>query len=116
MSEIASASVAKIHLPGARIRDHLGARAFDDDLAVMQYGDALGKAQRRIHVVLDHHDGHIAWDRAEQRAYRLALALGETGEWFIEHEQLRLLRQRHRQFEPAPLAVRGLDHDALGAV
>ena len=33
----ASASVAKIHLPGARIGDHLGARAFDDDLAVMQH-------------------------------------------------------------------------------
>ena len=31
-----SASVAKVDLPGARIGDHLGARALDDDLAEMQ--------------------------------------------------------------------------------
>ena len=98
------------------IGDHLGARALDDDLAVVQHGDALGKAERGVHVVLDHHDGDVARDGVEQRAHGLALGLGEPGERLVEQQQLRLLRQRHGELEPAALAVGGLDHDALGAV
>ena len=92
------------------------ARALDDHLAVVQHGDALGKAQRRVHIVLDHHDGHVARDRGEQRADGLALGLGQSGERLVEQQHFRLLRQRHGEFEPSPLAIGGLDHDPLGTV
>src|SRR6266403_2062654 len=105
MPEMSSASVAKINLPGARIGDHLGARTLDDDFAVVQYRDALGKCQRRVHIVLDHHDGHIARDGVEQRAYPLSLGLRKAGERLVEQQDSRLLGERHRELEPAPLAA-----------
>ena len=43
MSVKASALVAKVDLPRARIGDHLGAGALDDHLAEMQERDALGE-------------------------------------------------------------------------
>src|SRR5947199_8256298 len=104
MPESSSASVAKINLPGARIGDHLGTRTLDDDFAVVQYRDALGKGQRSIHVVLDHHDGHIARDGVEQRANPLPLSLGKTGERPVPHENLRAIGYRRCELAPAPPA------------
>ena len=52
----------------------------------------------------------------EQRAHGLPLALREAGQRLVEQQHLGLLRQRHREFEPPPLAVGGLGDDALGAV
>src|SRR5258708_39147724 len=103
MPEMSSASVAKINLPGARIGDHLGARTLDDDFAVVQYRDALGKCQRRVHIVLDHHDGHIARDGVEQRAYPLSLGLRKAGERLAEPPGFPPLALRPPDVGPAAL-------------
>src|ERR1700732_2643041 len=66
--------------------------------------------------MLDHDYGDIARDAVEQYTHGLALGMGEAGKWLIEQQEPGLLRQRHGQLEPAPLAIRGLDHDPLCAV
>src|SRR5438067_11390074 len=104
MPESSSASVAKINLPGARIGDHLRARTLDDDFAVVQYRDALGKCQRSIHVVLDHHDGHVAWDGVEQRANPLPLGLGRPGERPVSNEALGFWASAISSLDPGPSA------------
>ena len=114
MPAISSASVAKVHLPGARIGDHLGARAFDDDLAVMQHGDALGKASA-VSMSCSIITMVTSRGMVSSSARRSGARLRQPGERLVEQEHFGLLRQRHGEFEPAPLAVGGFDHDALGA-
>ena len=79
----------------------------------MQHGDALGERQRRVHVVLDHHDGDVARNAFEQRADRLALRLRQPGKRLVEQQDLRLLRERHRELEPAPFAIGRLAHHPI---
>src|SRR5207245_835698 len=108
MPESSSASVAKINLPGARIGDHLRARTLDDDFAVVQYRDALGKCQRSIHVVLDHHDGHIALAGVEPRANPMPLGLGKSGargRWTRREAAISCRSRPNINTDPAP-AVR----------
>ena len=81
----------------------------------MEHRDRFGEIERRIHVVLDHHDGDVARDLGKQLAHLTALFLAEARERFIEQEHLRLLRQRHRHFEPTPLAVRRFTHGTVRA-
>ena len=82
----------------------------------MQHRDALGKAKRGIHVVLDHDDGDVARNGVEQRANRLTLAPEKPGERMRREAAVRLLRERHGKLEPAPLAIGGLDDDPLRAL
>ena len=49
-------------------------------------------------------------------AHGLALALREAGERLVEQQHLGLLRQRHRELQPPPLAIGGFGDDAFGAV
>src|SRR5579884_1805006 len=113
MSASTSASFAKVDLLGARVGDDLGARALDLDLAEMQYRDALGEIERDIHVVLDHDDRDLARDLPEQVLDIAPLLDRQAGERLVEQQYLRALRQRHRDFDAAPLAIGGLRQRAL---
>ncbi len=66
--------------------------------------------------MLDHHDGDVARDGAEQGSHGLPFALRQAGQRLVEQEHLRLLRKRHRELEPPPLAVGCLGHDAFGTI
>src|SRR6266480_4171507 len=100
-----SALFAKIYLPGARIGDHLGARAFDDHFAKMQKRYPIGKVERHIHVVLDHDDGDLTRNGDEELAHILSLVDGEAGERLVEQNKLWILRERHGNFDASPLAI-----------
>src|SRR5471030_1492518 len=108
MPESASASVAKVDLPRARIGHHFRPRAFYDDLAVVQDRNALGKAQRGIHIVFDHHDGYVARNLVEQLAYGLPFFQRQARERLIEHQQFGFLRQGHGKLQPPPFAIGSL--------
>src|SRR6185436_17772387 len=114
MSLSTSASVAKVDLPGARVRDDLGAAALDDHLAEVEHGDALGEVERHVHVVLDHHDGDITRDGADEVEDVATLLDREPGERLVEQQEPGLLSQRHGDLDPAALAVRGLGERPVG--
>src|SRR5262245_1032904 len=111
-----SALLAKVDLPGARVGNHLGARAFDDHLAEMQQRDSFGEFERHVHVVLDHHDRHVARDRLQQLPYIVALVDREARERLVEQQDLGVLRQRHGDLHPPLLAVGGLRQRPIGDV
>src|SRR6185503_7472221 len=104
------ASMTKINLSRARIGDHLRAASLNDHAAVVQDGDALGHVERGIHVVLDHHHGHVARDRRDQRLDRDPLFPRQPGERLVEEQHLGRLRQRHRDLHAAFVAVGDLRH------
>src|ERR1700691_2274512 len=108
MSLSSSASLAKVDLPGTRMVDDLAARALHDDLAEMQHGDAFGEFQCDVHVVLDHHDGHVAWDVADEAEHIASFFDREACERFIQQEHFRSLCKRHGDLDASALAVRGL--------
>src|SRR5919201_3450340 len=116
MSLNTSASVAKVDLPGARMGDHLGASALDDDFAQVQYGDAFGEVEGDIHVVLDHDDRHRAWDGADQPQHVAPLLDREPGEGLVEEEDPGILGERHGDLDTTTLAVRSLRHQPIGEV
>src|SRR2546425_10216838 len=114
MSLSTSASFAKVDLPGARMGDHLGARALDDHLAQMQHGDALGEVEGHVHVVLDHDDRHRARDGGDQPQDVAPFLDREPGEGLVEPQDPGILGERHGDLDAAALAVRGLRDGAIG--
>src|SRR6266545_2792942 len=103
--ERARASVTEVNLACFRIGDHLGPGALYDDAAVVQHGDFLGEIERGIHIVLDHDHGHFPRDARDQLLHRGALLARQPRERLVEEQHPGLLRQRHRDFEPALLPV-----------
>ena len=90
-------------------------RARGDDAAVDQHGDAVGEREHRLHVVLDQHDGDFpaAIPAAASPCARIGDA--ESGHRLVEQQQLRLGRERDRQFELALLAMAQLGDRDIGA-
>ena len=87
----------------ARAVEHLGDGAFLDDLAGVHHADAIAHRADHAHVVGNEQDRRpgLASQDAHEIEY-LGLDRGvEPGRGFVEHEQLGIAGQRHR------------DHDAL---
>jgi len=81
----------------------------------MQHGDALGQAQRGIHVVLDHHDGDVAriWSSMPAPSAVRPVTSGER----LSSRAPSLLRERHGQARAAAARHRkSAGDDPLGAV
>ena len=91
--------------PGFEGRRPLRRGSFDDHAAVVQHGDALGDVERGIHVVLDHHHGRLARDARRSALDGDPLFARQPGERLVEQQHPRLLRQRHRDLDPALVAV-----------
>ena len=109
--------MAKVDLPRARVGHDLRARAFDDHLAEMQERDPVREAERHVHVVLDHHGRDLPRDLRQQATDVEALLRRQAGEGLVEEQHLRVLRQRHGDLDPAPLAVGRLgQRPVLGVV
>ena len=84
----------------AGIRRHLGRAAFANDATFGKHEDVLGKAHHRLHHVLDHHDGDAAGaQRADDRHHVVDFGGIETGQHFVEQEQLRPGGERTRKLE-----------------
>src|ERR1044072_8444478 len=98
-----SASLAKVHLLGARGGDDFGARAFDDYFAIVQQRDALREGERRVHVVLDHHDGDVTRHPRQHLAHLAAFLLAQSRERLAPRTQQRLLHPPPRPLQaPSP--------------
>src|SRR5215216_156053 len=70
---------------------HLRRRAFGDELAEIEHGDAVGDIHHQRHVVLDQQYGDaIRGDLLEQRCETHRLLAIESGSRLIEQEELRL--------------------------
>src|SRR5574341_1801335 len=110
----ASASLTEVDLRDARADDDLAPCALDDDLAVVEHGDALGEGERHVHVVLDHQHGDLPWDGGEHRLQVAALLPREPGERFVQEEQARRLGQGHGDLEAPLLAVGRLADGMVG--
>src|SRR5271156_6727865 len=100
MASSTRASLAKIYLPRLGMLDHFGARAFDDDLAEMYHRKPLGKLERHVHIVLDHHHRHVAWYAVEQGRNLAPFLDRKAGEGLVEQQQPGALRERHGNLEP----------------
>src|SRR5882724_7760147 len=103
-----SASLAKIHLPGAGIGNDVGTRSFHDYLAEVQQRDLLGEPERDIHVMLDHHDRDIPRNFLDQRLEVTPLLDRKAGEGLVEQQNFWILRKRHGDLDSSALAVGGL--------
>ena len=88
--------------------------ALDDHLAEMEHGDALGEVERHVHVVLDHDDGDVTGDGADEAEDVATLLDREPGERLVEQQDPGLLGQRHGDLDPAALAVGGLGERPIG--
>ncbi len=80
--------------------------AGDDNPAVDQHRDAVGKPKNRVHVVLDQEQCHPALKLQQKLHHFLQLLRPHSGHWLIEQKQTRLRCQRQCNFELALLAVR----------
>src|SRR6185295_7483253 len=59
-------SVSQVDLARARMGHDVGARPLHHHLDEVQHGDFLREVERHVHVVLDHHDRHVARDAGHQ--------------------------------------------------
>src|SRR6516164_1122294 len=103
-----SALFAKINLPRSRIGHNFGAGAFDDHLAEMQKRYSIGKIERDIHVMLYHDDSNLAGNGEKKLAHVLSLVDRKADEGFVQQNKLRILCERHCDFDAAPLSIGGL--------
>ena len=65
----------------------------------MQHGNAVGDRQHPVDVVLDQQHRMALRQTLDQVRDDDAVRLGEAGKRLVEQQQLRLDRQRHRDFE-----------------
>ncbi len=79
--------------------------AFGEHLALVHHRHAMRDALHELHVVLDHDDGAVLADLAEQLAGLAALGNAHAGDGLVEHQQLGLLHEQHPDLEPLLLAV-----------
>src|ERR1700730_1015298 len=82
-----SASVPKIYLTRLRVRYHGTSSSLDDHAAVMEHGNPFGQIECGVHVVLDHHHGHVARNPGDQRFHRDAFLEREPGKRVIGPKQ-----------------------------
>ena len=93
--------MAEIGLDDGGVGRNLRRRAVGDDAAFRQHEDVLGQAHHRLHHVLDHHDGDAAVAQASDHRHDVAdLGRVQSGQHLVEQQELRLGRQRTREFQP----------------
>ena len=80
----------------------------------MQERDAIGELERHVHVVLDHQQRHLARDRRQQPVHVATLVDRQSGKRLVEQQHFRILRQRHRDLNPSPLAIGRLRQRPVG--
>ena len=81
-------------------------RPLDDHASVVHHRHPLGDAKRDVHVVLDQDQRDLAVEREQQVRQQRSLASREAGRGLVEHQDLRVGRERHRERDLAVLAVR----------
>src|SRR3954454_4423768 len=94
----------------------LAGRALQQQLSLVEHGDALGDGQRDVHVVLDDDQGHLRIELEEHPRQHDPLGPREPGGRLVEHEQPRLGSQREADLELALLAVRQRGGDGVHAL
>ena len=83
----------------------------------MQHRDllaALGELIDELHVVLDHHQRVLAFERQEQLGRALGLLVGHASHRLVEQQQLGVLHQQHADLQPLLLAMAEQAGAALG--
>ena len=78
-----------------------------DQFAEVNDVDAVGNVHDEIHVVLDEQDGHVELvaDAADELGELVRLLRVHAGSRLVEHQELRMRRQRAGDLQPALLAV-----------
>ena len=84
---------------------HMLDRAFRQHRAFVQYRHFRAEAAHESHVVLDDNDRVVVCHIEDQRSGLLGLAVGHSGDRFVEQQQLPVMDQQHADFEPLLLAV-----------
>src|SRR5262245_40118173 len=97
--------MSEIYVTDLRVGLDLGRRALGHDAAAVHDGDKVGEAERHVHVMLDHHHGDLARQRADQPEDALAFAWREPGAGLVEKEHPGPGIERQRELELTPLAV-----------
>ena len=87
-------------------------RAFGEDRAAHQHGDALGEAEHEVHVVLDDEHGDVLRQRVDGVEDDVALGARHAGGRLVEQQHLGLQAERDRDLDQA-LAAIGQLRDAL---
>src|SRR5262245_20821259 len=98
-------NMTEVHLAHLGIRLHLVRRAFEDYVAAMEDGDAVGEAERHVHVVLDHQERYLARQPPDRLRDPLPLARREARARLVEEQHTGIRVERERELELAPLAV-----------
>src|SRR5215831_11819934 len=96
---------AKIDLPDHRVCDHVLHRILDENPTLMKHRNDPGDHADELHIVLDDNEAGADVDGPQQRDGALDLVGGHAGCGLIEQDQLRVLRHRHADLDPLPLAV-----------
>ena len=98
-------AVAEIHALQLGVGAHLARSAFGDHASLVHRGDAIGKLEDAIHVVLDEQDRHLRHEAADKARDPLALAGGEPDQRLVEQQHARSRRERNADLEQALAAV-----------
>ena len=98
-------SSSEIDLDHAFVGGDLVERAFGQHRAFVQHRDAHAEPADKVHIVLDHDDGMVPGDLAQQVGGGLGLAVGHAGNGFVDQKQLGVLGDQHADLQPLLLAV-----------
>src|SRR5437868_15297981 len=88
------ASSSEIDFDDALVVLHVIDRAFGEDAALVQHGDARAEAAHEGHVMLDDDDGVLARQSEDEGGGLLGLAVGHAGDRLVEQEELLVLHQQ----------------------
>ena len=99
------ASVSEIGFAHAGVGGDFGWRAFHQQAAGDQNGNARREAKHQIHVVLDQQDRHVGGQPGQRGEHLGPLADRHAGGRFVEKQRARAARQRQRDFQQPLLAV-----------
>ena len=110
--------LSQVDLADARVLPDLLRSAVCKHLALVQDDDAGGHPEHHVHVVLDQQDGEAAavGQPPDLRQHAIALARSHPCGGFVEQQQARSGRQRERDLEQSPIAVRQLRRGARRAI
>src|SRR5215204_1424672 len=93
--------MAEIDVAHLRIGLHLGGRPFRHHPPTIHYRDAVGQAERHVHIVLDQHHGDLARQRTDHFEDALPFAGRETRARLVEEQHAGMGAERQRQLELA---------------
>ena len=92
--------MAEISLDDPGISRNLGRTALRNDAAFRQNENVFGQTHHRLHHMLDHDDGHAARaQRADDGHDFVDFGWIQSGEHFVEQQELRLRGKRTGELE-----------------